>query len=418
MLIAGKWEKQVNTIRLVRIIISISVLLLGAEVKATIQQIQITTHRVTDNISISIYVPKSNIQKTFPTLYLMDGQHYFHSSVGIQNSLNHRNITIPNFIVVAINTSGLSEPSELRHQLLNSRSEEMRSTLIDKIIPLVESTYPTSEIKIYFGWEHAAGFGLDLVNFSDFNRFLLASAPNVSRSRIDSFQSTLLEMKKIKRKLYMSLGDREFSRVEEHELLSELVKSQNDENFDLELNLTKNYGHFTTPIDVLTNGLMWIFSDFNELNFNSIEEITQFGGINGVINYYEERANTYQVPNEIPENTKFTMARHAVEGDNKKLLDEVIDRLGRFDTGGNYWGYYFAKFAFDKNDDPLAQQFIATSMSTNKPNYRLLTLQGDIEARAARLEMAKHFYEQALMETDVQDFKNFIQDKIKALGNI
>lgn len=404
-----------NLIKLTAIFALILTLAVSVDARTTIHSLAIKTHQITENISISVYVPESGIQKTLPTLYLMDGQHYFYSSVGIQQSINHRNITIPSFIVVAIDTSELPEPSLLRHQLLNSRSEEMKSILLTQIVPLVDSSYPTSSMKVYFGWEHAAGFGIDLVNSSDFNGFLLASAPNLSKTRTSAIQQTLQGKHEIQKRLYMALGHREFHGIKEHKLLDDLAKKHQNANFKLEFNLTKEHGHFTTPLNLLTSGLMWIFSDFIEVNFYSIEDVIQFGGVNGVVNYYETRAKKYQVPNQIPENTKFTLARHAVESNNKELLDEVIERLGTFETGGEYWGYYFAQFAFDRNDKELAEQFIASSTSDSSPSYRLLTLQGDIMASTHRLKEAKHFYVQALMATTAEHNKKVIQDKIKAL---
>ncbi|MDM7861155.1 hypothetical protein QTP81_11150 [Alteromonas sp. ASW11-36] len=404
-----------NTLKLINFLIFGLAISVGLRAEATTHQIKIDTHNITDEIAVKVYVPTSDIQESFPTLYLMDGQHYLYSAVGLQDSLNHRNITIPNFLVVAIDTSKLSEPSGLRHQLLNERSFEMMSILLSKIVPLIESTYPSSDLKIYFGWELAAGFGLELASLSDFNGFLLASAPNLTINKVNSFQNSLLADRNIETKFYVSLGHTELQRIEEHKQLLDVISAPSSKDVDLELSITKNHGYFTTPIDALTNGLMWLFSDFRGVNFYSIEEVIQFGGVDGIINYYEKRSNLYQVPYQTPENTKFTMARHAVKSDNKELLDEIIERLGRFSTGGDYWGYYFAKFAFEKQDYTLAQQFITSSVSTDKTSYRLLTLQGDIETRANRLDKAKYFYEQALASTDLEDLKRIIQNKINAL---
>ena len=86
---------------------------------------------------------------------------------------------IGQFDIVVINR-GEREQMEVGHVLSIYRRGE---TIVDEI---------ATELRDLVNATHAAGFGLELIKYSDFNGFLLASAPNFSDDKISRLPPTMV----------------------------------------------------------------------------------------------------------------------------------------------------------------------------------------------------------------------------------
>ncbi|QSX38416.1 alpha/beta hydrolase-fold protein [Shewanella sedimentimangrovi] len=137
-------------------------------------------------ISLDIYAPKtSDTGRTYPTLYVMDGQHYFYNAVGFQKSLTHGVNVSPDYIVVGINTEKLIE-AKLRDDWLEQTPEKMIELLERQVIPYVDQHFQTNDRRLYFGWQYGAIFGLKLFNARPtlMQGYLLASGQRYSDTAI------------------------------------------------------------------------------------------------------------------------------------------------------------------------------------------------------------------------------------------
>ena len=112
-----------------------------------------------------IYVPKRNSNKTYPVVYLLDGDSHFHSVVALIRQLGpkNRNTMCPEMIVVGIsNTHRNRDLTPTKGELSNSGGGANFMSFIEKeLIPHIDSKYPTKPYRVFIG--HSLG-GLTVVN--------------------------------------------------------------------------------------------------------------------------------------------------------------------------------------------------------------------------------------------------------------
>lgn len=360
-------------------------LLLSALVSFSAKGSQFDSVDFSLELQVQIYQPNPETeheQLKFPTLYIMDGQHFMHSAVGYQQSLNWRNASSPEFIVVAIDSSRLGDSSALRRDLLNQDSATLIHVIEKEIIPYIDSHYPVSDTRIFAGWEHTGGFALDLLlNRPElFDSFLFASAPNISDTRLSQLAALLSAASKqnnatLNKKLYIALGSQEHYATTAFARLNELGNAY-PEHLQTKYKLSPELSHFTTPIDLFTFGLAWIFDDYPAINFYDIADIHNFGGVKAVKHYFEKRAQRYHVSSTVAENTKFTMARHAVEANNPDLFMAIESELGKLNHEAfpPYWAYFFVNFLIEHAELQRATEIMKSVIKRHPDVPRLLEL--------------------------------------------
>jgi predicted alpha/beta superfamily hydrolase len=115
--------------------------------------------------NLLIYVPKGNPEKTYPVIYLLDGDSHFHSVVAMMRQLSpkHRNTICPKMIVIGIsNTKRTRDLTPTKGKLPNSGGGANFISFVEKeLIPHIDATYPTKPYRIFIG--HSLG-GLTVMN--------------------------------------------------------------------------------------------------------------------------------------------------------------------------------------------------------------------------------------------------------------
>lgn len=348
-------------------------------------------------ISAQIYQPdpaKVHEQKAFPTLYIMDGQHFIYSAIGYQQSLNWRNPTSPKFIVVAIDTSKIGDGSAKRRNLLNADSKTLINVIEEEIIPYVESHYPASDMRLFAGWENTGGFAIDLLTTSPnlFESFLFASSPNISAERLKNVENLIVQSVKNKtalnKQLYIALGTQENYAVDAFNQLN-LLGENHPSQLDVQYLLSSELNHFTTPMNLFTQGLAWVFRDYPAVNFYSVDDIFSFGGIPAVQAYFAQRGERYYVSKSVAENTVFTMARHAAQADNLGLFLEIEQTLGKLnqETFQPYWTHFFVSFLIKNKQWQRAEEILYSVMARYPQVPQLIEL--DIQLKQQKAKLSK-----------------------------
>lgn len=336
------------------------------------------------DIRAQIYQPdphKEHAQQKFPTLYIMDGQHFIHSAIGYQQTLNWRNASSPEFVVVAIDTSVIGDSSARRRELLNNDSAVLMEVIENEIIPHVEAHYPVSNLRLFAGWENSGGFALDLLSNRPhlFDSFLFASSPNLSGTRMNKLEVLLSSATKtnsrLNKKLYLALGSQEGYAIEAFTQLNELSKAY-PEQLQTKYELSSELSHFTTPLDLFTHGLAWVFDDYPAVNFYDISDLHSFGGVTAVKRYFQRRAERYHVSSEVAENTKFTMARHAVDANSLDLFLTIENELGHLnhEVFPPYWAHFFVSFLLEHKKYERAEEIMASALLRHPEVPQLLEL--------------------------------------------
>lgn len=154
---------------------------------ANLGEIDIVT--ISAKQTISIYLPDDykNNKQHYSVMYVVDGERYFLNAITYQKNLVWQD-KVPAFIVVGINTNNVE-----RRQLLRRNSGEFIQQLATTIIPYIEQHYRTSGKRMYFGWEMAGGFALELLAQQPelFDNYFLASSTHFTKNRLEQLKVNL-----------------------------------------------------------------------------------------------------------------------------------------------------------------------------------------------------------------------------------
>lgn len=374
----------------------------AATLKATAQPSQLRHVTVNDELSLDIYVPKNQSNKRFPTLYVMDGQHYMFNAIGYQKALTKGTMNVdvsPEFIVVGINTSALNE-SGIRGTYLNRRSSEFIALLNEHIIPYVDKHTPSNQERYYFGWQFAATAGLSLFNSHPrlFKGYLLASGPYYTDTQFQQLEATLKNNAALNTQFYLSLGKQELHATDAHNTFSTILGKYPSSGVQHKYNyfdrFSIRYDHFTTVFDSFSHGLEWLFSDYPDMTFYSVADIQQFGGINAVKTYYQKRGARYNLSPEVGNQAKFSMFRHAVEEDNLAFFQQLEDALGQYEVKG--WHTFFARFFAKHGLLNRAEKTYQDALVTRPESHKIWAELADVYVQQKRHQQALSAYQNAL----------------------
>jgi len=131
------------------IIVFISIIAVFLQAKAQVKEnsnitlgksFSFASRVLNESREIQIYIPTSyndSIKKTYPVLYVLDGQDYFNSVVSFQRMLIKRAM-FPEFIVVGIHTE-----SQKRRILFEADSKRFIEFLDSEIIQFIDNNYRT-----------------------------------------------------------------------------------------------------------------------------------------------------------------------------------------------------------------------------------------------------------------------------------
>ncbi len=378
-----------------------------AEPSLSAKQSEIRHVALDEHISLDIYAPQGmHAQRAFPVLYVMDGQYYTYNAIGFQKSLNKRLSISPDYIVVGINTEKLVE-SDSRAAWLESEPQRMIQYLEKQIIPYVDGHYPTTSRRLYFGWQYGAIFGLKLFNANPtlFQGYMLASGQRYSDAMLEQTAGVLQTHPGLGSYFYLTLGKSERHTLQGHTRLTGLFEQYKEAGITWHYSYLDRFSpqidHHTTPLESLTDGLAWHFSDYPDLTFNSLAEVEQFGGIEAVKAYYRQRAKRYQVSAEVGEQARFSMFRWAAEENNWAYFQRLEQELGRFEVSA--WYGFFGNFFAANNQLERAQKVFQRATRERPADHRYWGALAGVYDRLGKHAEAADSYQKALEKTQATD---------------
>jgi tetratricopeptide (TPR) repeat protein len=289
---------------------------------------------------------------------------------------------------------------------------KLLSVLEQEIIPYIDQNYPSNKTRMYFGWQSGAIFGLHLFNQQpgQIELFLLASGQYYNGEQLGKTEQVLQNNPALKSNIYLNLGQMENHATAHHEALTGILKKHKNPNIKWHFSNSKRFaarsGHHTTPLESLTNGLEWYFSDFADLTFYSLEDIASFGGVKAVKDYYATRANRYQLSTDVSEHTKFSLFRYAAQANNYELFKHFEHQLGTYQVTG--WYQFFGRF-FLQNDDMDRAEEIYKDAVQKQPGTSIIWAElAEIYEKNHKYKLALKSYEKALelsMQVDESNAK-------------
>jgi len=324
--------------------------------------------------SINIYLPENynKSDENFPVMYVIDGDRYFLNSITYQKTLTWQE-QAPSFIVVGINI----EKSK-RRELLGKKSLEFIDTLQNKIINYVDENYRTSNKRMYFGWEMAGGFALELMSKQPklIDAYFLASSTHFTQERIDSVASLLKSKNAMPEFIYFMLGDVERWALKSHEKLSQVFTKTNRKDYQWEFDLSTSDDHYTTPLDTFNKGLTSYFNDYAPLRFYSIKEFENFGGQKALKEHYKKRGENYQISSNIHPDTKHYLLNQSINENNFSYFTRLVSEFNGFIDEQNYSTGFIMKigqFYSDNNAFKEAISLYKSELSKNPDSQRVIT---------------------------------------------
>lgn len=315
-------------------IIFLSFLTIGT-VNAQLQEVSTSTWKsyeidseiLQEKREIQVYLPigYQDDHTRYPVLYILDGQRLFDHAVSLAKSFDQFGLT-PEFIIV-----GISNSYPDRFTYFSSRSSLFTRFLEEEVIRTVDIQFRTTEERMIFGWEYGGGFALTLLakKAELFDGYITASSYPIN-NKIDMLDSLLVTGVNEPIKLFFSSAQGEGIVNEEAILLKNLLEQKPTNDLTWEYLELANEEHRSTPYSTLFHGIKNYYYYFPILQFASLDEFIEFGGVESVKNYYLKRSEQFGFSPEIPLWTRFSIVRNTIRDDNfvefKRLYEIYIDQ--------------------------------------------------------------------------------------------
>ncbi len=365
--------------------------------------------------AIQIGLPESydTSDRTYPVLYVLDGQWQFLYAVAYARRL-HDVGGMPEVIVIGIPKT---TPDELLFYTEHESSASFMAFMEKELIPYVDATFRTRPNRTITGWGHSGGFALAMMAQSPalFSHTIVSSPFPAEPMQFDAEGDNA---HRARQTLYFGVGDNE-----------EIVKTRTDALAKSLTEAAPDYlswsyvhndgeGHTTTPHKVLHAGLRYSFSDFKTLTFDAagLASFNDFGGLDAIRAYYKQRANLYGVEAKVDDDTLFNLLRLAQEEDNLGVFNEVLEAFPQYTDRAvvyhvfRYGNFYAAHTQWQK---AIA---IYRSVAERAPKNAAVRIKlGDAYAAQDQKDKALSAYHEALERTDNPKMQADIQGKIAAL---
>ncbi|NQX82338.1 MAG: tetratricopeptide repeat protein [Flavobacteriaceae bacterium] len=294
----------------------------------TFKTIQIDSKSLDKNKEIQIFLPEGyeSSTKQYPTLYVLDGQTYFYYGVGFQQAFKWRD-RAPEFIVVGINSKDWGE----RRIDFKSKKYELkfRNFIEHDLFTYINKNYRTNNDRMIFGWEDTGDFILNILFDKPelFSAYFVASAIKWNNKILDLFTSKSFEQEKY---LYFGLSPSEQWATERFNAFSEALKQKTPHNLRWNVNTLTKEDHWSTPYQVIYNGIKNYYTPYVPISFDSYEDYKDAGGYQNVVDIYKKYGLKYGLSSEIHFRTKINLLRIAMRADDYKEFTFLIKELDYF----------------------------------------------------------------------------------------
>lgn len=343
--------------------------------------------------NIQVYIPDGyeiNPQKPYPVLYVLDGQEYFLHGIAYQDMLRFRDKS-PEFIIVGINTE-----RQLRRTLFYKESDKFIAFLDTELIPFIDEEFRTQKEKerIYFGWEMAAGLGLEILGEHKnlFSGFILAS-PTHKSARMEGLIKLTSDEQSSYPFLLVSAAP------EEHWIANDTVfQSAIASSKSWRYTMLDREDHYTTPLKTIHEGLSDYFSDYKPIRLRSVQAYDDYGGLEALRVYYKKRGKRYNLPQDIHKETKHFLILNTIQEDNFKRFEVYMNEFENYihSNSRDFWLNRYANFYIDHNEIEKALYLFDFGLEKFPESVLLLEGLGDFYKGQDKQEKARRYYKKAL----------------------
>lgn len=356
---------------------------------------------------IQVYLPEgydTTTVKTYPVLYILDGQHYFLHGVAYQNSLRFRDKTPP-FIVVGINTD-----TRKRRILFYEDSQKFISFLKDEVIPFVDGNFRTKKAaeRMYFGWEMAGGLGLELVGeYTElFSGYFLAGTTHSGRRREAVIQLRNDANRKQPYLLFVIAPEETWTARDTVFMAN--FDGENAKPQRWRYGVLDREDHYTTPGKAIHEGLADYFHDYKPIRYYTLKGYDDFGGLEALAAYYQTRGLRYDLPTDIHRETKHFLLLNAVKEENYQRFQEYVDEFDGYLESYTrpLWFDRFARFYLANDNTERARHLFETGLEQFPESSLLHFGLGESYQQTGKVSKAKKSYQMAIKIAGENEEKN------------
>ncbi|WP_298895054.1 alpha/beta hydrolase-fold protein [uncultured Psychroserpens sp.] len=275
-----------------------------------------------ENREIQIFLPDSyqETDNTYPVLYVLDGQRYFLHAVSLHKTFVGFRQT-PEFIIV-----GITKKQSERNRNFSSNAKTFLNAIEQDIIQYVDTNYRTSEDRLLFGWAYAGGFTIEaLINKPNLFNAYIAASPFPASEKINAVDSLISHNTNFDKLLYFTSDINEGVVRDGTIALNELLINKAPESMRWNFREFIGEEHISTPFSTLYHGMITYFEYYPELQFNTLKEFLNAGGLESVYSYYQKRASRYGFPAELSDWTMFSITRNAMRADDFEQFDKLVN---------------------------------------------------------------------------------------------
>ena len=360
-----------------------------------------------DTIQLNVHLPEGyNTAKTYPTLYILDGQHNYIKGVDAVGTLTRFN-KVPECIVVGIITEG-----ENRGNWLFSNPDTFINGLESDIIPYIDTQFKTSDERIIFGWEVAGGVVLELLSKkpSLFNAYLAASPTPIygayfptHKKQFKALKEVLASEKANGKFLYVTQSHGDFPVQYGMNNLIEMLKKNTNTAFRWEYKKLSDEVHPTTPYPTIFKGIQAYFFDYPKLDMQSFETFKKLGGLSYIETYHKQRQKRYGFTSEETKEDLKKMRRSlvisAISYDNFEAFQYFMNAFGFQEFMNEQFlnhGYWYGRYYLQNNAPKEAMrvfQFLVAKFPDQARAYKGL---GEVYAYLNDYPEAKKFFKKTV----------------------
>jgi enterochelin esterase-like enzyme len=377
------------------------------------QKISLPSKILDEARDIQIYLPPSyeSGDKSYPVLYILDGQRLFFLGVSVAQTFTSQFQVSPDFIVVGINNS---YPQRFSHL----GSTKFMDFIEKELVSYIDKSYRTTDERIIFGWEYAGAFAIEsMIDRPHLFDGHIAASPyplNVAGSGLSKVQRLAAKLKgsgndTFESFLHFAVSDNEQRVIEGTGELNELLKKQMPKKLNWQYRVIEGEEHRSTAYAALYQGLKSYFKYFPELAISTLKEFEQLGGMDYVYHYNKTRAKQFGFSAELQSWSMFGLVRAAIRADDFVKFEFFMDIFAKenFITQLQFRRtFQIADFYVTNNKPKAALALYIQLLDKNAESARLHNAMGDVYVVIKDTKKALVAYQKAVaLATKQKDAK-------------
>jgi tetratricopeptide (TPR) repeat protein len=187
--------------------------------------------------------------------------------------------------------------------------------------------------------------------------------------------------------------------------LEALLKSKATENLKWDYRVIEGAEHTSTAYPGIYHGLRSYYHNYKRLQFNSLTEFKDKGGIAHVYEYYKGRAERFGFSEDLPPWTMFSLSRSAIRADSFTDFESLMNEFkgkGMINNIRLSRAMSLASYYSKNNKDNEALRIYEQLLTKNSDSALLQNTIGDVYVILKENKKAKSYYKKAIALAQAQ----------------